>query len=143
MQQLAAENARLVFVEPFSMSNHNQAELYLANLDLNYLIEMMCDESYALPRWTEPDAKKACGLYKKFLLLQKKYPNEHLVPTREIDEVWHNHILHTKQYHKDCNHIFGYYLHHEPALKDGTPEKLIKDFLKTKKLFEKEFDCSP
>jgi len=32
----------------------------------------------------------------------------------EVDEIWHHHILDTRQYVKDCDCIFGYYFHHYP-----------------------------
>ena len=53
-------------------------------------------------------------MYRAFLFLCKNYPNEVIVPTREVDEFWHLHILDTRAYQKDCQKIFGYYLHHYP-----------------------------
>lgn len=110
------------------MSNHlpfpshaislEEAKAYLAALDLSYLIEDMTGDNYPLPRWTLEDATLALPIYKNFLYLQKKYFSYPLVPTKEIDEFWHNHILYTKNYHKDCSHIFGHYLHHQPIAKN-------------------------
>jgi hypothetical protein len=31
-----------------------------------------------------------------------------------VDEIWHQHILDTHAYHRDCDAIFGSYLHHFP-----------------------------
>ena len=53
--------------------------------------------------------------YRVFLHLKKLYPEEIIVPTKEVDIVWHNHILFTKKYHQDCEKIFGKYLHHSPV----------------------------
>ena len=64
-----------------------------------------------------------------------------LVPTLEIDEFWHNHILYTQRYTEDCLNIFGHYLHHEPAEPTTTDWLAIKDhFEKTKALYLKEFN---
>lgn len=115
------------------------AKEYLQQLNLNYLIDAMCSPNYTLPRWTKEDAEKACQLYKNFLFLQKKYLPQPLVPTREIDEVWHNHILHTKRYHEDCMKIFGHYLHHLPASPNDDNKKLIEYFLQTKQLYLETF----
>ena len=63
------------------------------------------------------DSKKADYFieeYKGFLFLIWKYPNKRFAPTREMDEVWHTHILFTKKYFKDCNKIFNRYIHHDP-----------------------------
>lgn len=117
----------------------DQAREYIEQLDLDYIIKTMCSPSYPLPQWSEVDALPCSKLYKNFLLLQKIYPTETLVPTREIDEFWHNHILFTKNYVQDCLNIFGHYLHHEPASPDENPEKLIRDYAKTKKFYLETF----
>ena len=111
-----------------------RAYAYIEQLDLTYLVDAMCAESYPLPRWTKTDALKCVRLYKNFLLLFKMHPKENLVPTREIDECWHNHILYTKQYHSDCAQIFGHYLH-QPALPTDDHSILVNDFLSTQQLY--------
>ena len=35
-------------------------------------------------------------------------------PGDVVDKIWHSHILHSEQYHFQCNKIFGSYLHHTP-----------------------------
>ncbi len=97
---------------------------------LHYRSRCAAIASSPLPRWTYSDAEYCCQLYKNFLLLIKKHLPTLLVPTREIDEFWHNHILYTRNYLQDCKHIFGHYLHHEPASPDEEPEKLIEGFLR-------------
>jgi hypothetical protein len=91
-----------------------------------------------LPQWTEEDATHCARLYKNFLFLFKKHFPEPLVPTRHIDEFWHNHILYTKKYTEDCLNIFGHYLHHEPA-GEGDSVELVEQFLKTKQYYFDEF----
>lgn len=108
---------------------------YIEAMDLNYIVEYMCSERYPLPRWTLSDAKQCQTLYKNFLTLFKQHPNEGLVPNKHVDEFWHNHILFTKEYIKDCIAIFGHYLHHIPANANDNPEILVQQFLKTKELY--------
>ncbi len=115
------------------------ARTYLAELDLNYIITAMCAPSYPLPRWIEAEARHCASLYKNFLWLQKKYAPVFLVPTRHIDEFWHNHILYTRNYLHDCLHIFGHYLHHEPASPNDDPKVLIDAYLQTKQYYVREF----
>jgi len=65
--------------------------------------------------WTENQARTAASQYKNFLFLKKKYGSEYsLPPSEDIDEFWHNHILHTQKYTRDCQIIFGDFLHHHP-----------------------------
>lgn len=102
------------------------------DLDLSLVISKLELEGY------EKDFLKELGLqYKRFLLLCQKYPNEFLVPTKGIDLIWHTHILFTKQYHEDCNKIFGKYLHHTPSL--GIDVDMNQSFQKTLFLYEIEF----
>lgn len=115
------------------------AKDYLDQLDLNYIAKAMCAPEYPLPRWQEDDALRCVQLYKNFLYLQKKHLPQPLVPTREIDEVWHNHILYTQQYFRDCEQIFGHYLHHAPASPTEETAKLVDDYLRTKALYFAEF----
>ena len=115
------------------------AQSYLEQLDLTYIVDFMCSDRYPLPQWTTEDAQHCCKLYKRFLWLQKKYSQYSLVPTKEIDEFWHNHILYTQEYTKDCAFIFGHYLHHLPAKPNENPEKLVNGYLQTKQLYLDEF----
>lgn len=66
--------------------------------------------------WSSEKATHAVEDYKKFLFLKRKHiaDNYYLPPTADIDEIWHHHILDTRQYHQDCQAIFGEYLHHCP-----------------------------
>ena len=52
--------------------------------------------------------------YRRFLHLHLKFPSLEIVPTKLIDEIWHQHILDTRAYEKDCQDIFGRFLHHYP-----------------------------
>lgn len=114
---------------------------YLETLDLSYIKNYMCSEQYTLPQWTHDDAQIAIQLYKRFLWLVLKYgKQQQIVPTKEIDEVWHNHILHTKKYATDCQAIAGQYIHHDPS--DTSTEdmkKLADNFSITRELYLKEF----
>jgi len=64
--------------------------------------------------WTYQETKQAIAGYLNFLSLIHLYPNLSLVPTQEIDQVWHHHILDTMKYAQDCQMLFGYFVHHFP-----------------------------
>lgn len=73
-------------------------------------------------------------------MLMHLYPELVAVPTAEIDEIWHNHILHTKNYMNDCNQIFGYYCHHTPSSGSKKERKFCEGhYLKTMRLYEEQF----
>ena len=73
--------------------------------------KLMLDSS---AQWTLEAVKQAESLYRHFLVLHALYPNEDLVPTKQIDEFWHQHILDTRNYAQDCEFLFGRFLHHDP-----------------------------
>ncbi|MES1159696.1 MAG: hypothetical protein ABUM51_02990 [Bacteroidota bacterium] len=44
-----------------------------------------------------------------------------------LDEMWHNFILFTKEYHAFCNQHFGRYFHHLPATKKEKTEQRARE----------------
>jgi hypothetical protein len=65
--------------------------------------------------------------YIKFLVLKhlhKDYDAELLTPSAAVDEVWHRHILNTKQYSRECMELYGQFMHHNP---DGEVEPAKRD----------------
>lgn len=90
--------------------------------------------------WKKREAEEAITQYRNYLFLRKKYPHNTLPPSRDIDEVWHAHILHTKEYRQFCASFFGGYLDHDPHLtEEGSLEKLQYSFTKTQDLYFQEF----
>jgi hypothetical protein len=65
--------------------------------------------------WTRQQTMYAISRYLMFLFLVYLHPQMLLVPTQEIDRVWHCHILHTRKYFQDCQRLFGRFIHHEPG----------------------------
>jgi len=117
------------------------ARTYIYNMDFSKLIhKMVCHLG-----WLKRDATRLAELYRNFLFLNKKYGDQahQLPPAEEIDEFWHLHILDTKQYHQDCQAIFGRYFHHYPYFgidKTSNFSNLGSAFEKMLELHRKEFD---
>jgi hypothetical protein len=88
------------------------------------------------------DVEQAEIEYKRYLCLVKKYPCERLVPNKQMDMIWHEHILSTKAYHADCLTVFGEYLHHYPFLGLSSHDdlkRLHNAFQRTMNLYNKMF----
>ncbi len=62
--------------------------------------------------WTREFCDEAESLYLRFLALNIRYPDRKICPTGPIDEFWHAHILDTRAYSRDCEFLFGRFLHH-------------------------------
>ncbi len=123
-----------------SLSNSLVAQ-NISNLLKLINVEPLITSLIDTEHWSAMQAKQACQRYLNFLYLTWLYPDRPLVPTQEIDRVWHTHILHTRQYRQDCQTLFGCYLDHEPCL---DPEQRFNPlhlslFEQTKILFERHF----
>jgi len=92
--------------------------------------------------WEPSAIEKAAMRYRKWLYLVAA-TGEELVPTYDIDEVWHAHILDTSKYAEDCRRIFGFFLHHFPYLGlrgDADAMVLQARFERTAELWAEEWD---
>lgn len=79
--------------------------------------------------WSLEKADEMVARYRQFLELALIYPDKSIVPTKDIDEVWHTHILDTAKYREDCNKIFGRPLDHFPyfGIRGEEDEKQLKN----------------
>jgi hypothetical protein len=87
----------------------------IAAIDLS-LVRMKLAHAPARDPWSESTLSQAHEEYVQFLVLTYAYPGEVLVPSRLADMFWHQHILDTRAYARDCEHLFGFFLHHFPYL---------------------------
>lgn len=87
----------------------------IAALDLGRIIAKLCHVESG-EGWSHARADAAAMEYRRFLYLMKAFPAEQTVPSVEVDVFWHYHILDTMQYAGDCAKVFGYFLHHDPAV---------------------------
>ena len=88
--------------------------------------------------WSDEVCDVALREYRRFLTLVCLHPAESIVPSQFIDAVWHQHILHTRLYHRDMERVFGLYLHHDPTFGLGGPAekaRLEKAFARTCALY--------
>ncbi len=65
-------------------------------------------------QWDLNRAEAAVQNYKRYMAVTKALDGVQLVPNGDIDEIWHMHILDTRAYMKDCDELFGEYMHHFP-----------------------------
>ena len=115
----------------------------IAKIDLE-MVKMKLRESKEGIDWTNEQVEAAEIEYKRYLTLclRYPYPAHSVVPNKIMDTMWHYHILDTRAYIKDCDHVFGHYFHHFPYFglrgeEDAT--NLIKAFEQTKRFYESMF----
>lgn len=117
----------------------NQAIESIHSLNLQYLV-------HRIVKQYKDDPLVVCEAvrrYKNFLILRVLYPDCKLVPTRAIDIVWHEHILHTEKYREDCMHIFGDFFHHYPNNETPMEQEMADaNYIQTAQLYERYFQES-
>jgi hypothetical protein len=64
--------------------------------------------------WSLEQANAVEFEYRRFLYLMKKFPRAGAAPRSDVDIFWHYHILDTLKYARDCEAVFGHFLHHFP-----------------------------
>jgi len=103
---------------------------------------MDANEGYG---WTRAEADRHELEYKRFLALVAKFPEEAIVPNKDVDKFWHGHILDTMKYAEDCRNVFGYFLHHFPyfGMRDEEDAaNLAKASGRTQELYRQEFGAA-
>jgi len=93
--------------------------------------------------WTREYADSIEAAYKNYLTMLAKYPDdiEDILISKDVDELWHAHILHTKKYADDCQKIFGNFLHHDPQPRERSSADIQKRSAlveKTRRLYQQE-----
>lgn len=74
----------------------------------------------------EPDeasVARAVERYVKWLRLVGLHPDKPLAPARDIDRMWHLHMLHPRAYAADCARILGFLLDHDGGF-GAEPEEM-------------------
>ena len=76
----------------------------------------------SLPHYTDNTfIDLAIERYKKFLYMRLKHKNLFVVPTYDMDIVWHTHQVHPVLYKEDTERILGEHLHHDDSVNDRKP----------------------
>jgi hypothetical protein len=114
----------------------------VAELDFTMLKQKLVLEE----GWSAEHCDEVEDLYRRFLALNVAYPDRKICPTGPIDDFWHAHILDTRAYERDCNLLFGRFLHHFPYFGMRGPDdyaELQAAFDETRELFITHFGIDP
>jgi hypothetical protein len=95
--------------------------------------------------WSSAQADRYELEYKRFLALLAKFPDDVIAPSTSVDKFWHAHILDTVKYARDCESVFGYFLHHYPYFGlrgEQDAANLAKAAIRMRRLYEQEFGAA-
>lgn len=95
-------------------------------------------------KWTEQQTIRAIDEYKRFLYLTQRAGFE-VTPSRPVDLVWHEHLMHTRHYWDTlCRDVLQNSLHHNPGT-GGTPDadRLQSQYARTLQTYRTTFGIDP
>ena len=90
-----------------------EALAVLGSLDLTMVRRKIADPNEG-KGWDEGQLDLAEREYRCFLALHLMYPEAEVVPCHLVDEFWHQQLLDTHAYARNCLEVFGFFLHHFP-----------------------------
>jgi hypothetical protein len=112
---VARVDSRLTRLAPHRLERLDEVRRYIQDIDFGPLkVKLAEPRDEGGQAWSRAKADFVEEQYKRWLFLRRKWENEALPPSLELDEFWHAHILDTQAYHRDCSYIFGGYFHHFP-----------------------------
>lgn len=90
--------------------------------------------------WRPEQAQAALLEYRRFCYLQRLSATG-LTPSHAVDQVWHLHLLYTRDYWQQfCGKVLGFELHHGPALGiPGDSTRFKEQYAQTLARYEQEF----
>lgn len=96
-------------------ATHDAAvQAMLANASLRRVLEKVASEN----SWSVEYSEVIALEYMRALYTLKD-AGPPMVPSHDVDLLWHGHILDTKQYASFCANFFGHFLHHAPSYTDS------------------------
>ena len=106
MQEKTKPIQRFFSPPPFDMTSLSACAM-VDKLDLSNIRRRLLKE------WPLARVDIAMEEYRKFLIMI--CCDVKVSPCPDVDKVWHEHLLHTHQYAKDCHAVLGRFLHHTPS----------------------------
>jgi hypothetical protein len=114
-------------------------------LDLTMVATKLRDNDEGLG-WSVDHCDRVEIEYRRFLALTSAYPAMAIVPSKAVDSFWHYHILDTQTYARDCDRLFGSFLHHYPYFGMRGPDDALAlgdAYDTTLTLYEAHFGIPP
>jgi hypothetical protein len=88
------------------------------------------------------DVEKATQEYRYFMYLACIDPSQ-FGPSKEMDSIWHTHILFTRDYFAFSEACYGTYIHHTPLIVKATMEQKENEFRRLCSLAMAHFGLIP
>jgi hypothetical protein len=90
---------------------------------------------YVSKKFPDMDVDLAIKEYRFWMYLLACVSERLFAPNPDMDQVWHAHILHTRDYIHFCNEIKGQYIHHQHVEVDCQSKRREQLFLAAEQAF--------
>ncbi len=100
-------------IQEFGQQNFADAATAVNSIDLSMVKLKLMDPEEG-KGWSLEQANHAEIRYRRYLCMVFVHRDGSIVPTQDVDAFWHQHILDTRAYAKDCERVFGEFIHHFP-----------------------------
>lgn len=102
----------------------------LESFEAPYLEEKLLKENKFTNNW---EYQEAFTEFKKYVALSAFFGKGHGMASEKVDDIWHQFILFTPQYHEFCKEFLGRYMHHNPKtsytpLEKESTKNLVKHY---------------
>jgi hypothetical protein len=121
-----------------SLKLKNDKDSLLWNKLLSWDLSRVKDFLVKRMSYNLEDAEEIEYEYKKFLFLNIKYAGNRIPMSKLVDDIWHAHLLHTRNYSKLCSEVAGFFIHHTPTNTDEENIELEPLYLNNTRGFMKE-----
>jgi hypothetical protein len=114
---------------------------HLKSIDLIMVKKKLMDKEEG-QGWNQECVDNVEKRYLRYLCMIYMDQERSFVPTKDIDLFWHQHILDTRAYAKDCQRVFGYFIHHFPYFGmrgEEDAKDLLSGFEDTKTFYKSLF----
>lgn len=119
----------------------DELRVMIEAIDLTWIKRKIMDRRKG-KGWTQEKADEMEQRYKRFLFLFATSVDARIVPTLDVDAMWHQHILDTMAYFADTERVFGMYLHHFPYFgmrSEDDARQLDEAFMDTCRRYEEMY----
>ncbi len=128
----------LALAPTISSNAVDEINVLINSIDLSMVKQKLMDENEGYG-WDQGYSDHVEMRYRRYLIMLYMAPHSSIVPTKDIDIFWHQHILDTRAYANDCLRVFGFFVHHFPYFGmrgENDAKDLLSSFENTKAYYK-------
>jgi len=102
--------------------------------NLDYLIDYMAKKGHS-----REFLEQGVDEYKRYINICIAHPDQAFPISRAVDEIWHTHILFTRDYFAMCEALGISYLHHSPSTSEEDRQSYKADYALFRRIYAETY----